>query len=270
MHESPSPSEWLPGERQRLILERLGREGRVFAGDLARQFSISEDSIRRDLRDLAAIGLCKRVYGGALPLSPTPGSLTERQAQAVGPKRALGEKLASLVTPGQIVFIDAGSTNLAGARALPEDSQITVVTNAPAIGAVVAGRRGIELVMIGGRVDPATGAAVGVKALRELAEIRLGLYWLGACAVDVREGIATFDIDEAEFRRTLAGLAGAVVLAATNDKLGTSAPFRIDDVGVLSDLVVESDAPEDLLEPLRERGVRVHRADPAADPAKEG
>ena len=62
------PTEYLPEERLRLIMERLAQEGRVVALDLARQFKTSEDTVRRDLRELAAAGLCRRVYGGALPL----------------------------------------------------------------------------------------------------------------------------------------------------------------------------------------------------------
>ena len=79
MRKSTTPEgECLPQERQRIILERLASEGRVVAQELAQQFRTSEDTIRRDLRELAAAGLCHRVYGGALPLSPANGSLSER------------------------------------------------------------------------------------------------------------------------------------------------------------------------------------------------
>ncbi len=101
-------------------LERLGRDGRVVAAALAEVFSTSEDTIRRDLRDLAGRGLCRRVYGGALPVSPATSSAQVRAGEATDRKAALGLTLAALVVPGSLVFVDSGSTNLAAAIAFPD------------------------------------------------------------------------------------------------------------------------------------------------------
>src|SRR5271154_4068492 len=114
-------------ERHRLIRVRLAAEGRVLAADLARDLGTSEDTIRRDLRELASLGECRRVYGGALSISPASGTMAERQTQDIDRKAALAREGAKLVVPGQIVFLDAGSTNLAIARALPNDANTTVV-----------------------------------------------------------------------------------------------------------------------------------------------
>src|ERR1035441_6534097 len=92
----------LPDERQQIILERLSRRGRVLAGDLAREFRTSEDTIRRDLREMAAAGKCRRVYGGALSLSRASGPLAARLAEAPDRKAALGRAAAALVRPGQV------------------------------------------------------------------------------------------------------------------------------------------------------------------------
>jgi DeoR/GlpR family transcriptional regulator of sugar metabolism len=251
----------LPDERQQVILERLVRRGRVLAGDLAREFRTSEDTIRRDLREMAAAGKCRRVYGGALPLSPASGPLAARRTEAPEREAALGRAAAALARPGQVVFFDAGSTNAAIARALPAGLVVTVVTNAPDIAAALAGRPGLELIVIGGRVDPRSGAALGARALRDAGEIRVDLAFLGACAVDVRAGVAAFDAEEAEFKRLIAERAKVVVAAVTTDKLGTSAPFAVAPTSRLTHLVVEADAPERALAPLRRAGVRVHRAE---------
>jgi DeoR/GlpR family transcriptional regulator of sugar metabolism len=255
--------EGLPEERQRLILGRLTVQGRVVAAELAREFAASEDTIRRDLRHLAAAGLCKRVYGGALPVSGASTPLARRLGQDLERKRLLGERLAGLIRPGQLVFVDAGSTNLEAVRAIPDGLDCTLMTNAPSIGAAVLGRAGIELVMLGGRVDPRSGGAVGATTLRELEDYRPDLYLLGACALDPEAGVAAFGFEESRFKRVLAGLAGAIAVAVTNDKLGTAAPFRVAGAVELDDLVVEADAFEPVLEPLRRMGIRIHPADPA-------
>src|SRR5580698_5548401 len=109
----------LPEERQQRILARLRNEGRVVAVELSAEFEVSEDSIRRDLRELAAQGLCKRVYGGALPLSAIAAPLKQRRGEHTGRKQALARKAVMLVRQGQILLMDAGSTNAAIAAALP-------------------------------------------------------------------------------------------------------------------------------------------------------
>jgi len=250
----------LPDERQQIILDRLARRGRVLAGDLAREFRTSEDTIRRDLREMAAAGKCRRVYGGALPLSPASGPLAARISQAPERKAALGRAAAALVRAGQVLFFDAGSTNAAIARALPAGLDLVIATNAPDIAADLVGKAGVELIVIGGRVDPRSGAALGARALRDARAIRVDLAFLGACAVDVRAGVAAFDAEEAEFKRLIAEGAKAVAAAVTTDKLGTAAPFAVAPVSRLTHLVVEADAPENALAPLRRAGVSVHRA----------
>ncbi len=243
----------LPGERHKIILDQLARRGRVIASVLAREFKTSEDTIRRDLRELAAAGLCKRVYGGALPLSPASGTLAEREAEAPERKAALARAAVRLARPGETLFIDAGSTNLAIARALPPGLEVTVVTNAPAIAAELVGRPAIELLTIGGRVDMRASAALGARALAQIRDIRPDLAFLGACAVDAEAGVAAFGAEEAEFKRRVAERARRVVVAATNDKLSTSAPFAVIPVAALWRLVVEADAPLDALAHLRMR-----------------
>ena len=250
----------LPEERQRSILELLTEQGRVVASELARKFNTSEDTIRRDLRELAAAGLCKRVYGGALPVSPASGSLAERATQNPERKQALAECLIKLITPGQVVFIDAGSTNLAIAQALPTDLKLTIITNAPAIAAVLAERENINLVLLGGTINRTTGAALGAQTLRDVANIRPDLYILGVCALDAELGLTAFDLEDAEFKRLVVSQAKSVITAVTTDKLETSAPFRITGTERLSALIVEADADATLLKSICGPDVQIHIA----------
>ena len=109
----------LLGERQDLIRARLDLSGRVIAAELAQELGVSEDTIRRDLREMAASGLCRRVYGGALRMTHASTTMNERMAIAGERKAALARTAAGLIPAGATVFLDAGSTNVALARALP-------------------------------------------------------------------------------------------------------------------------------------------------------
>jgi DeoR/GlpR family transcriptional regulator of sugar metabolism len=250
----------MPAERQKEILERIRKDGRVLATDLAREFSTSEDTIRRALRDLAAQGLCARVYGGALAISPASGSILQRKREAVDRKLALGQKMASIIQPGQFVFIDAGSTNLEVARLLRKSIGLTVATHDPTIAAVLADRTDLTLITIGGQVNPLVGAAVDGRALRQVFELRPDLLLLGICAIDADGGLAAFHSEDAQMKSALLERSGSVAIAVLNEKLSASAPFQVAAVDVVADLVVEADSPKDAVSEFESRGIRIHRA----------
>ena len=245
-------------QRQTLIQQQLQADGRVLALDLARQLDVSEDTIRRDLREMAAAGLCQRVYGGALPMAPDGGTLAQRKHESPERKASLAQAAVSLVREGQVLFIDAGSTNLAIASALPKLA-LTVITNAPSIAMALMERSEIELIIAGGRVDRRAGASLGPQALRTVERMRPDLCFLGACGADVDAGVTAFNYDEAEFKRSIAGASKAVVVAATSDKLGTAAPFGVLATGLLQHLVLEADADAVHADAFERLGVHVLR-----------
>jgi len=190
----------LPDERHRIIRKRLSLGERVLAVEMARELGASEDTIRRDLRELASLGVCQRVYGGALPVSPASGSFRIRQRQKLGSKVALGQAAATIIAADQVIFLDAGTTNLEIARALPSHTKL-VATNSPAIATELISRSNIKLVMIGGLVDPDAGAALGARAIRDVQSISIDLSFLGGCAVSNQAGVRVFIFEDAEFKQ---------------------------------------------------------------------
>lgn len=250
----------LPDERHRAIRDRLATEGRVLAIDLARELHTSEDTIRRDLRELASLGICRRVYGGALPVSPASGSLSERQTEFPERKAALAKEAVKLVSPGQFVFLDAGSTNLAVARALPRNAGLVVGVNSPVIAAALLERGGFEILAIGGRLDAEVGAALGAQAVRDAQAMSADICFLGACAVDLGATIHVFNFEDAAFKRALIEKSRIVAVAAINEKLGTTASFEVMGGAELDHLIVEFDAESAHLASFERLGIKVHRA----------
>lgn len=233
--------DFLLGERQDIIRRKLDRSGRVIAAALAQELGVSEDTIRRDLREMAAAGLCRRVYGGALRLSPEAGPIKARIAAGGERKAALAAAAAALISPGSAVFIDAGSTNLAIARALSPASGLTVATNAPAIAAALLDR-GITTIQIGGLIDPRAGGAIGAGAMRDAECFRPDVLVLGVCGIDREAGVTAESFEEAEFKRFLAAKSRAVLVAVTNEKLSTAAPYSVVPLARVAQAVIEADA----------------------------
>jgi DeoR/GlpR family transcriptional regulator of sugar metabolism len=257
----PSQSDALPGERQREILRRLKERGRVLAAELAAEFTVSEDSIRRDLRELASLGLCRRVYGGALSIGPDISPLSARHKHQAESKLLLAQKAATLVQAGQTLMMDAGSTNSAIAEALPQGIRLTVVTTAPDIAQRLMEREGFEILLIGGRIDRRVGAAVGAQTARDISRIRADVCFPGVCAIDPKTGAWGIDSEESLIKRTMIESSGATVIVATLDKFSAAATHQVAAVDEIDHLVVEHDADPALCAAFEGKSVSVHRAE---------
>lgn len=231
----------LTEERLDRIRELLNANGKVLANGLAAQFSVSEDTIRRDLRELAKLGVCRRVYGGALLPTPDLGTLAVRSTAQQDEKASLARAAASLVKDGQTIFIDAGSTNLAIAGALSRDKKLTVVTNAPAIATALSDHPTCTIIVLGGLYDRTKGACLGAQTMREASQIFADMFILGACGVDTTAGVTALDAGEAEIKRMMVDQSSLLLIAATSDKLGTVAPFKIADASRIDHLIIEDD-----------------------------
>lgn len=254
-----SGQDLLLGERQALIRTRLDLSGRVIAAELALELGVSEDTIRRDLREMAASGLCRRVYGGALSIARPSTTMNERMAIAGERKAALARAATSLIPAGATVFLDAGSTNLALARALPATAGLTVATNAPAIAAALL-ERDIATIQLGGLIDPRAGAAIGAKAMRDAEALRPDVLVLGVCGIDPEAGVTADSFEEAEFKRFVASRSKTVIVVATNDKLSATAPYSVVPPARVASAVIEADAGETEAAALAAAGIGIFRA----------
>lgn len=254
------PAPTLPQERQQWILDRLRRDGRVVAAELAAEYAVTADSLRRDLRELAAQGLCRRVYGGALPVSAGSAPLAERRAERLARKQALARKAVELVRAGQVLLIDAGSTNAAIAAALPARQSLTVITNAPDVAAAVYEREGFEVLLLGGRIAPRIGGTVGVQPLAELRQLHADLCFPGACAFDAATGLWGFDSDEVLLKRAMLAASTEAVVVVTSEKLGIRATHRVAATSAVRHLVVEQATPRGVRAAFAAKGVEVLRA----------
>ncbi len=249
-----------PEERHQAILARLAAGGRVVAAELARELGATEDTIRRDLREMAKAGLCQRIYGGALAVSPASGSFGERREHKSVSKVALGREAAKLVKPGQLLFLDAGTTNLEIAHALPVDVGLKVATNSPAIAMAVISRPGISLLLIGGVVEAHTAAALGARAMRDLLTLSIDLSFLGVCAISTGGGLRGFDFEDVEFKRTLVEQSKSIAVAVTTEKLETTAPFEITALSGVDHLIIEGDADPEQIKVFSAAGISIHQA----------
>jgi DeoR/GlpR family transcriptional regulator of sugar metabolism len=248
----------LTAERRQEILGRLERDGKVVASELVDELGVSEDTVRRDLRELAADGLVQRVHGGALaPTLPMP-SFAQRLQVSREAKGHLAEAALPLLEGANVLLLDGGTTALELARRLPADRACTVLTNAPPVAAALAAHPRAEVVLIGGRLLKESQTTVGAAALDALRHVRADACVLGICSLHPELGVMATDHDEAHVKRAMVEVSGEVIALATADKLHTASPWVVAAVTDVTHLVTDADA--ELTEPFARAGVRVVRA----------
>lgn len=250
----------LTTQRKQLILDVLAREGQVIAKALSAEFGLSEDTIRRDLRDLAAEGLLQRVHGGAVPASPTVARLAVRRGMSTEAKAELGRHAAAMIEPGQTVIFDGGTSNREIIRHLPPALPFTAVTHSPTIAAAFEELPAVEVVLIGGKLYRHSMVVVGALALESIMRIRADLFFLGVTGVHATKGLTTGDAEEAAIKRALMSRAAETIVLATADKLGAVSAAQISSVAEIDRLLVERPASEQAIAAvaaLREAGCQL-------------
>ena len=247
----------LVAERRELLVSRLRAEGKLVATELARELGVSEDSVRRDLRELAAAGLCQRVYGGALPLARALADYGTRRELEPESKQRVAARAARLIRSGDRVILDGGTTTLAVVRALPPELTATVITHSPTIAAALVEHPGIETLVIGGRVYKHSAVTCGAAAAESAQALSADLFLLGVTGVHPREGLTTGDPEEAAMKRTLASRAADTYVLASREKIGAAAPYTVLPLGEVAGVVTDTPGDDPTVRNLRRAGVTV-------------
>ncbi|WP_119270050.1 DeoR/GlpR family DNA-binding transcription regulator [Taklimakanibacter deserti] len=232
----------LTQQRKKLLLDRLATDGRIIAKDVSRELALSEDTIRRDLRELAADGLLQRVHGGALPASPTVANLAARRSMAREEKQRLGRKAATLISRQQRVFIDGGTTHLELVRALPLELSLTVITHSPTIAAALEPHQAVDVILIGGTLFRHSMVAVGAAALDQIQRLHIDVAFIGLTGLHPKEGGTTGDYEEAAIKRAVIARAAETVALMTQEKLGAVSAYMVSSVKDLASAVVPREA----------------------------
>jgi len=242
------------------MVERLRIEGQLNAKELAEELRVSEDSVRRDLRALAAAGLCQRVYGGALPVSPAIVDYGARQTVAVDSKTRVARRAAELIETGATVILDGGTTTLAITQALRPDLQATVITHSPTIAAALVRHPTVEVFVLGGRLFKHSAVTCGAAAVEAAQGVHADLFFLGVTGVHPTAGLTTGDSDEAAMKRALARRAADTYVLASAEKIGAASPFGVLPLMDVSGIITDAPFEDRTVQQLAKIGANVLEA----------
>ena len=246
-------------ERRRAILDILQREGRVLVADLAHKFATSQVTIRKDLEVLRVHGQIHRTHGGALPARE--GALedpTLRQKQKLHrqEKLRIAAAAASLVSEGQVVILDSGTTTTEIARALRHFKNLTIVTNAVNIAAELASSS-VEVILTGGSVRKNSFSLVGPIAEETLRRLNADILFLGVDGFDVRYGLSTPNLLEAKVNRVMVEVARRTVATCDSSKFGRRSLALIISPSALHQVITDHAIAKSDLRALKKAGIEV-------------
>ncbi|MEG3131692.1 DeoR/GlpR family DNA-binding transcription regulator [Pantoea cypripedii] len=247
----------LSSQRKQQILDILTAEKQVLSSELSQRFRVSEDSIRRDLRELAAEGLLQRVHGGALPVSAAIASFETRKNVQPGSKQQIAQKAVRLIQPGQVVIIDGGTTTEEMIKLLPQDLDFTVVTHSPSIAMGLLPYPRVEVIIIGGRLFRHSVVTVGAAMLESIARINADLFFMGVTGVHKTAGLTTGDYEEAGVKRALAARAAETVVMVSKEKMNSASAFAIGDLSLASTLIVDDPLDDAMARLLAQKQITV-------------
>ncbi|KEJ89826.1 DeoR/GlpR family DNA-binding transcription regulator [Sulfitobacter donghicola] len=235
-------------KRQTQIIDMIRRNGKASVEDLAAHLSISRETIRRDLTQLSEAGKILKVHGGArMPRVMGEGPFKQRLSENVGAKIEIAKAAASLVEPGETLFVDTGSTTLYFAEAIAQISGLTVVTNSTEIARIMSSAKtNNRAFLLGGEFSADNSQTVGTMAVTHIRSFRAHHAFLTIGAMDARSGAMDYNIEEAQIARAMIEQSEMITVLADSSKLGALASFEVCPLGAIDRLVTDQTPPAEI------------------------
>lgn len=223
----------LSEERRAIILKKINEEKTVTVKELKKSLNVSESSIRRTITELDRDGLIKRVYGGAMSLEMEDVieelSVTDKEIINIEEKQRIGKYAASLIEPGDCVFIDAGTTTKCMINYITE-KDATYVTNG-IVHAKDLVKKGMKVILIGGELKENTEAIVGADAILQIQKYHFLKGFFGTNGISADIGFSTPDVREASIKKVAVGntMSGHRYILSDHDKFGKNCTVTFSD-----------------------------------------
>jgi DeoR/GlpR family transcriptional regulator of sugar metabolism len=247
----------LKKERQAYILHQVNLHNKVLSSSLCLDVHVSEDTIRRDLQELAEEGKVIKVHGGALSHSfsqvhfPSNGVYSQMQ------KKKIAQKAISLISNGMFILTSGGTTILEMARSLPPQLKATFISGSiPAILEYMH-HPNIDVILVGDRISKNSKITVGTEAIAKIKQMKADMCFLGTNAIDLHHGITDNDWEVVQLKKAMMESSQKVVCLSIAEKINTFQPIQIADSSKIDILITELSPDDPILQPYVNAGIKV-------------
>ncbi len=247
----------LKKERQAYIMHQVNLHNKVLSSSLSHDINVSEDTIRRDLQELAEEGKVIKVHGGALSHSfsqvhfPADGVYSQNQ------KKKIADKAISLISNGMFILTSGGTTILEMARSLPPQLKATFVSGSIAAILEYMYHPNIEVILIGDRISKNSKITVGPEAIAKIRQMKPDICFLGTNSIDLQQGITENDWEVVQLKKAMIESSQKVVCLTISEKINTFQPIQICELNKIHTLITELSPDDPLLKPYKDAGVTV-------------
>jgi DeoR/GlpR family transcriptional regulator of sugar metabolism len=247
----------LKRERQALILREVNIHNKVLLTDLSEKFNVSEDTVRRDLHELAEMDKIIKVRGGALSKSYQLNTFRENDIYAYQEKTVIANKVINLLQDGMLVLISGGTTNLEIARILPPDLKCTFLTPSLSTAIQLLEHQRCDTIFLGGQLSRSAKIAIGGEVVQTLNNFHPDICLLGTNGIDPSEGITDSDWAVVTVKRAMIQASSKVAILTIAEKLNSVLKIKVCGLNEIDFLITELDPGDDALRPYRNAGLKV-------------
>ncbi|MGE4277494.1 MAG: DeoR/GlpR family DNA-binding transcription regulator [Lawsonibacter sp.] len=246
-------------ERRARIMDILDNTGVVHVSDLTATFGVSAETIRRDLEALEEKGHLCRIHGGAVPMynRGVEPAYNKRIVAHFTEKQAIAREALKLVSDGDVIQIDIGTTTLEFAKMLVGNYRITVLTNSLLIAGTLAADERITVIVTGGIVRMGDLSLSGSLSNENMRNFNTDKLFLGAGGIDPKKGVTDYHLGETDFRKIAMGNTQRVIVLADNSKFGVIAMNRVCEVKKIDTLIADSGTDPAVLDEFSALGCHV-------------
>jgi DeoR/GlpR family transcriptional regulator of sugar metabolism len=247
----------LKKERQAYILHQVNLHNKVLSSSLCTEINVSEDTIRRDLQELAEEGKVIKVHGGALSYSfnqvyfPTNGVYSQNQ------KKTIAQKAISYIANGMFVLTSGGTTIIEMARTLPPQLKATFISGSIPVILEYMHHPNIDVILIGDKISKNSKITVGSEAIAKIRQVKADICFLGTNAIDIEQGITDNDWEVVQLKKAMIESSRQVICLGIAEKVNTVQPIRVCGIEDIDVLITELEPTDPLLKAYKDAGVTV-------------
>lgn len=244
-------------DRQEYIVHQVNLHNKVLLTDLSEQLQVSNDTVRRDLQELAGRGKIIKVHGGAVSLSFHNISHSGKEVYGYTQKRIIARKALSLIKDGMFVLTGGGTTIIELARELPADLNATFISGSLPALLEYCNHPLINVIAIGDKISKASKITVGPEAIAKIREFRVDLCLVGINAINLENGVSDNDWDIVQMKKAMADSANRLVCLTISEKLNTRQPIPIFSLEKIDTIITELPPDAPALQPYVKAGIQV-------------
>ncbi|MET4544562.1 DeoR/GlpR family transcriptional regulator of sugar metabolism [Pedobacter africanus] len=244
-------------ERHKLIMREINLHNKVLSADLSTLLNISDDTVRRDLKELAETGKLLKVHGGAASKSFVLPFNTQNEVYALNEKKKIAEKTLKLIKNEMVILTEGGTTILELAKMIPENLKVTFFTISPQIAITLSDHSNLEVITIGGKLNKNANLHVGASVINQLVDIKVDLCLLGANAFSSEEGLTDMDWDIVQVKKAIIRSSKKTAVLSISEKLNTAQRIRICEPNHINYLITELSPESQLLAKYRNDNLKL-------------